>query len=199
VNWPWGGPEDVSFLMPTFLGAAASHDGNGTLNILVQPEGSYLELKSSRFVMKQNMTHFVLMDGEPVLKTFDPSLYRLLQLAGETPLSFFFPFGLCRANDLDSQLPHWDVIEYDPQFSSLFVDSSLSNPATNSPLISPAKKASNKAVAIATGTTFGIVGAAVAVVLIYVIFFHKPASAQTVASHQKNQGHASTSPAVTRQ
>lgn len=197
-NWPWGGDNGTTFLVPSFLGAAQSPDGKGNLSLVVGVEGSYLQIQTERFLLKQNMTHFVELDGAPVLKTFDPVLYNRVERSNETPISFFIPFGLCRANDAD-HLPHWDRVDYDPQFSSLFIGGGLGPDAPNPP---PRAKSSNQTVAIAAGTTFAVVGAGVAAITLYMIFGRKEESIQSIATRKANAANAvssSTGATVTRQ
>ena len=197
-NWPWGGDNGTTFLVPSFLGAAQSPDGKGNLSLVVGVEGSYLQIQTERFLLKQNMTHFVELDGAPVLKTFDPVLYNRVERSNETPISFFIPFGLCRANDAD-HLPHWDRVDYDPQFSSLFIGGGLGPEAPNPP---PRAKSSNQTVAIAAGTTFAVVGAGVAAITLYMIFGRKEESIQSIATRKANAANAvssSTGATVTRQ
>ena len=176
-NWPWAGPNGTSFVVASFLGAIESHDHVGNLSTVVEQAESHLYMNTSRYEFTLQNAHFLMLDDEPVLKTFAPYLYRSRgPFEGETPAGFFFPFSVCRHNE-PGILPHWKKLVYDPQFSSLFVGPGVENP-TQAPLVSPSEKRNRKTVAIAAGVSLGIVGAALVVAAIYFIFWYKPMAAR---------------------
>lgn len=181
MNWPWGGPDNVTFVNAGFLGAARSAEGTATLNMTVGMEGSQLLLKTSRFLVKQEMTHFVSIEGKPVLKTWDSSIYRNFALGNENPISFYLPFSICRDNGTE-YLPHFDELEYDPQFSSLFLGEDGFQPE-----LSPKQKSKSNAAAIAAGTSVGVVLLVVAGIALYFVLRPGPESYSKSSLNKKNE------------
>jgi hypothetical protein len=172
-NWPWGGANGTSFLTAGFLGALKSGDEYGNLRTGVEVEQSWVEMTTSNFKMIQSNLHFLSLDNVPVLKTFAPYLYRYRNNTNlPTPVGFFFPFAVCRDNEY-GHIPHWKVLEYDPQFSSLFTGALSTNP-DNGPNASPSTRAKSKAVSIAVGVSVGIVAIVIAAATVYFVFFRVP-------------------------
>lgn len=151
--------------MPSFLGTANSPEGeNGTLDVDIQQLGTHVYFNTSRFQILQYMSHFFMMGDSsertvPVLKTFDPAFYRVVPLNGST-IVFLVPFGLCRENDVEL-LPQFTIMDYDPQFSSVFIE-----PPRKPSLQTKGNPPNAKALGIAMGVAFGGVVTLVAVVVV---------------------------------
>jgi hypothetical protein len=162
-------------------------------------EEEFVRIETDKWRLAQSIDHMFLIDKVPSLKRFDDNFLSRSnwKSVGANTSAYAGGFSSCRGGGTGGPMPHWTTIEYDPQFSALFLPSET--PETELAQ-TPTQKKNSNSVKIALGVTFGVVGVIVAAVIIAMLVspsfrtFIRPYSAKRVNQQQIGNFHADSNP-----
>jgi hypothetical protein len=165
-DWPYAGINGSSYVGLFFDGLVNSTD-DYSYNLHNSFEQEFVQIQTKKWRLRQDIDHMFMGDGIPIYKIFDSGYYidAKWDSVGSNVSAFTGGVSTCLTGI--GPLPHFNLTEYDPQFSALFLgpDDTLETST-----ITPEQKKSNNAVKIGVGVSMGILALFVIAVILAAVF-----------------------------